>query len=40
MALIDSAHAALGTEVEIHIRKKFFKGTVVKKRFYEKNYKK
>ena len=38
--LIDSAHAALGTEVEIHIRKKFFKGTVVKKRFYEKNYKK
>ena len=37
---IASAHAALGTEVEIHIRKKFFKGTVVKKRFYEKNYKK
>lgn len=40
MALIESAYAALGTEVEIHIRKKFFKGTVVKKRFYEKNYKK
>ncbi len=40
MALIDSAHAALGTEVEVKIRKKFFKGTVVKKRFYEKNYKK
>lgn len=40
MALIDAAYAKLGTEVEIHIRKKFFKGTVVKKRFYEKNYKK
>ncbi len=40
MALIDSAYAALGTPVEVHIRKKFFPGTVVKKRFYEKNYKK
>ncbi|MCF0199735.1 MAG: glycine cleavage system aminomethyltransferase GcvT [Bacteroidaceae bacterium] len=38
MALIDTAHAALGTAVEIQIRKKTFPGTVVKKRFYEKNY--
>lgn len=40
MALIDATHAALGTLVEIQIRKKTFKGTVVKKRFYEKHYKK
>lgn len=40
MALIDATHAALGTPVEIQIRKKTFKGTVVKKRFYEKHYKK
>ena len=40
MALIDAAHAALGTEVEIQIRKKTFPGTVCKKKFYEKHYKK
>ncbi|MCR4921088.1 MAG: glycine cleavage system aminomethyltransferase GcvT [Bacteroidaceae bacterium] len=40
MALIDSRFAALGTEVEIQIRKKTFPGTVVKKRFYDKHYKK
>jgi aminomethyltransferase len=40
MALIDAAHATLGTEVEIQIRKKTFPGTVCKKRFYEKHYKK
>lgn len=40
MALIDATHATLGTPVEIQIRKKTFKGTVVKKRFYEKHYKK
>lgn len=40
MALIDSEHAKLGTEVEVQIRKKTFKGTVVKKKFYEKHYKK
>lgn len=40
MALIDSQYAALGTEVEIRIRKKTFKGVVCKKRFYQKNYKK
>ena len=40
MALIDARHAKLGTEVEIQIRKKTFPGTVVKKRFYDKHYKK
>ena len=40
MALIDTAYAKLGTEVEIQIRKKVFSGVVVKKQFYNKNYKK
>lgn len=40
MALIDSQYATLGAEVDIRIRKKVFKGTVCKKRFYQKNYKK
>lgn len=40
MALIDSRYAALGTEVEIQIRKKVFAGVVVKKLFYDKHYKK
>ena len=40
MALIDSQYAALDTPVEIQIRKKTFPGTVCKKRFYDKHYKK
>ena len=40
MALIDSQYAKLGTELEVQIRKKTFPGTVVKKRFYDKHYKK
>ena len=40
MALIDSQYAALGTEVEILIRKKVFPGVVCKKKFYDKHYKK
>ena len=40
MALVDTPYAALGTEVEIQIRKKTFPGTVCKKRFYDKHYKK
>lgn len=39
MALIDARYAALDTEVEIQIRKKTFPGTVCKKRFYDKHYK-
>jgi aminomethyltransferase len=40
IALIDSQYAALGTEVEILIRKKVFPGVVCKKKFYDKHYKK
>ena len=40
MALIDSRYAKLDTPVDIQIRKKVFPGKVVKKRFYEKHYKK
>lgn len=40
MALIDSQYATLDTEVDIQIRKKVFPGKVVKKQFYNKNYKK
>ena len=40
MALVDAQYAQLGTEVEIQIRKKVFPGTVVKKKFYDKHYKK
>lgn len=40
LALIDIEYATLDTELDIRIRKKEFKGKVVKKRFYEKNYKK
>lgn len=40
MALIDFEYSTLGTEVEVQIRKKVFPGVVVKKRFYDKHYKK
>ena len=40
MALVETPFAKLGTELEIQIRKKIFPGVVVKKRFYEKRYKK
>ena len=40
MALIDSRFAKLDTTLDIQIRKKVFPGKVVKKRFYEKHYKK
>lgn len=40
MALIDAKYAKLGTRLEIQIRKKTFSGIVVKKRFYDKHYKK
>ena len=39
-ALVDAAYAALGTQVMIRIRKKVFPGIVIKKRFYQTNYKK
>ena len=40
LALVDSPYAALGTALDVQIRKKVFPGTVVKKRFYDKHYKK
>lgn len=40
MALVDARYAKLGTELEVQIRKKTFPGVVVKKRFYDKHYKK
>lgn len=40
MVLVDAAYAKLGTQLDVQIRKKTFPGTVVKKRFYEKHYKK
>ncbi len=39
-ALVDKAYAALDTPLCIRIRKKVFPGKVVKKRFYQTNYKK
>lgn len=40
MAMIKKPYDKLGTEVEVRIRKKTFPAKVVKKRFYDKNYKK
>lgn len=40
MAMVNKPYDKLGTRVEVRIRKKTFPATVVKKRFYEKNYKK
>ena len=40
MALVDTPYAKLGTELDIQIRKKTFPGVVVKKRIYDKHYKK
>ena len=40
MALVDVAYSKLDTELQIQIRKKIFPGKVVKKQFYNKNYKK
>jgi len=40
MALIDSRFAALGTPLQVQVRKKIFPATVIKKRFYTPNYKK
>lgn len=40
MALVKAEYGKLGTPLEVQIRKKTFPGVVVKKRFYDKNYKK
>ena len=40
MALVKAEYGKLGTPLEVQIRKKAFPGVVVKKRFYDKHYKK
>lgn len=40
MALINAEFSKLGTPLEVQIRKKIFPGEVVKKKFYDKHYKK
>jgi aminomethyltransferase len=40
MALIDAEYAALGTAIEIGIRKNKAQAQVISKRFLTKNYKK
>lgn len=40
MALIDARFAALGTPLQVKIRRKVFPATVVSKKFYKKSYKK
>ncbi|MBQ8050008.1 MAG: glycine cleavage system aminomethyltransferase GcvT [Bacteroidaceae bacterium] len=40
MALLDIDYTKLGTPVEVRIHKKLQPGVVIKKRFYDKNYKK
>ena len=39
-ALVKKEYSALGTKLNVRIRKKVFPGEVVKKRFYQTNYKK
>ena len=39
-ALVDRNAGTLGNELKVKIRKKVFPATVVKKRFYQANYKK
>lgn len=40
MAMVDAGHAALGTPLQVRVRRKVFPAVVVKKRFYTPNYKK
>lgn len=40
MALIDARSAAIGTPLQVRVRRKVFPATVIKKRFYTPNYKK
>lgn len=40
MALVESRYAALGTELQVRVRRKTFPAKVIKKRFYTPNYKK
>lgn len=40
MAMVNIDHAALGSEVQVRVRRKVFPATIIKKRFYTPNYKK
>jgi len=40
LAMVNAAYSALGTPLKVRIRKKTFPAMVVKKKFYNKNYKK
>ena len=40
VALVDAVYGKLGTPLKVHIRKKYFDATVVKKKFHDKSYKK
>ena len=40
MALVKIDYAKLGTPVQVRIHRKLHNGVVVKKRFYDKSYKK
>lgn len=40
MALVEAASSALGTALQVKVRRKVFPATVIKKRFYTPNYKK
>lgn len=40
MAMVDATYMKTGTPVQVRIHKKLHPGTVTKKRFYDKNYKK
>ena len=40
MALIETSSAKIGTRLDVRIHRKLHKATVVKKKFYDKKYKK
>lgn len=40
MAMVDAAHSALDTPLQVRVRRKVFPAKVIKKRFYTPNYKK
>ena len=39
VAMVDTAHASLGTELKVRIRRKCFPARVTGKKFYKKSYK-
>ena len=39
LALIDARYSAMGTDLQVHVRRKVFPATVVSKKFFKKSYK-